>query len=60
MSLDIKRKEVELMRVKVAKNEMELRIAEREDEIKRLKENIAVQEASESKLILELKTLKGE
>jgi hypothetical protein len=60
MSLELKRKEVELMRVRIAKSEMELRVAERQDEIQRLEENIKIQVAAEERLLAELKTLKGE
>lgn len=60
MSLDLKRKEVELMRVQIAKSEMELRIAERQEEVQRLQENIKIQAAAEERLLAELKTLKGE
>lgn len=43
MSLEKKRKQIELMRVTVAKQEMELRIEERMEEVKRLEENIKIQ-----------------
>lgn len=49
-SLELKRKKVELLRVTSAKGELELRIHERMDEIERLKEHIAVQEAKETEL----------
>lgn len=60
MSLELKKKEVELMRVRTARGEMELRIAERMDEIKRLEESIHVQNAAEQKILEELKKIKGE
>jgi hypothetical protein len=60
MSLDIKRKEMELARVRVARQEMELRIMERQEEIDRLDKNIEIQNQSELKLTNEIKTLKGE
>lgn len=60
MSLDIKRKEMELARVRVARQEMELRIMERQEEIDRLEKNIDIQNQSELKLTNEIKTLKGE
>ena len=50
MSLDLKRKKVELLRVSSAKAELELRIHERLDEIERLKEHIAISEAKEAEL----------
>lgn len=51
MSLERKKTEVELIRVEAAKAEMELRIAERQEEIKRVEENIKIQDSK----ILELK-----
>lgn len=48
------------MRVQIAKSEMELRIAERQEEVQRLQENIKIQAAAEERLLAELKTLKGE
>lgn len=60
MNLELKRKEVELMRVQMAKSEMELRIQERQDEVQRLQENIKIQVAAEERLLAELKILKGE
>lgn len=60
MNLELKRKEVELMRVQMAKSEMELRIQERQEEVQRLQENIKIQVAAEERLLAELKTLKGE
>jgi hypothetical protein len=50
MSLEKKKKELELMRVTLARQEMELRIEERLDEIKRLKENIEIQLKTEEKI----------
>lgn len=58
-SLDLKRKEVELLRVQVAKQELELRIEERLEEIQRLKEHIEVSSKTELKLKEEIQTLKG-
>jgi hypothetical protein len=42
--IDIAKKKLELSKVKCAKEEMELRIFEREEEIARLKENIENQD----------------
>ena len=42
MSIDLKRKELELERVKLGKLEMEFRIEERTQEIVRLEENIKI------------------
>lgn len=58
MSLEIKRKEVELMRVQTARFEIELRIAERKEEIERLENNIRIQIETETRLSDELKKLK--
>ncbi len=48
--LDLKRKEVELLRVSAAKADIELRIQERMEEIERLQENIKISEAKEIEL----------
>lgn len=42
--LDKKRKELELVKVNASRCELEFRILEKEDEIKRLKENIKLQD----------------
>ena len=52
--LDLKKKKLELMRVQVAKHELEFRIEERLEEIARLKDHIKVQEEAEKKLELEI------
>lgn len=44
MSLEKMKVEVELMRVRAAKGEQELRIAERQDEISRLTEHVKIQD----------------
>ncbi len=49
--------EVELMRVKAAKGEQELKIAEREDEINRLQDHVKIQEAKINELELKIKSL---
>ncbi len=55
-SLEVKKIEVEILQVEAAKASLELRIAERLDEIDRIKETIAVSDAK----IIELKDkLKG-
>lgn len=59
MSLERKRKEVELMRVECARKELELKIEERLDEIERIKSHIEVQKNTEQKLKQEIQTLKG-
>ena len=43
MSLERKKKELEMAAVDLAKQQMELRIEEKLDEIKRLKDNIKIQ-----------------
>lgn len=48
--LELKKLQVELLRVSAAKGEMELRIDERMDEIHRLEEHIKVQVAKEEEL----------
>lgn len=48
--LELKKLQVELLRVSAAKGEMELRICERMDEIQRLEEHLKVQEAKEIEL----------
>lgn len=48
--LEIKKLEVELLRVSASKAELELRIHERMDEIDRLNEHIAISEAKEKEL----------
>lgn len=53
-SLDTKKKELELARVKVAQQELELKIEERLDEIDRLKVHIEVQKQTVERLTKEL------
>lgn len=53
-SLEIKKLQVELLRVSAAKAELELRIEERLDEIERVKEHIKVSEAREKELRIKL------
>ena len=50
MSLEIKKVQVELMRVKTARMELEMRIEERKEEIARMEEHIAIQEKREEEL----------
>lgn len=49
-TLEIKKIQVELLRVSAAKAEMELRIAERMDEITRLEANIKISTEKEDEL----------
>lgn len=55
--LDIKRMRVELLRVSAAKAELELKVEERLDEIKRLKDHIKIQEDKELEINNKLKDL---
>jgi hypothetical protein len=59
MKIEYTRKKLELARVTLAKEEMELRIQERLDEISRLEENIKIQEKTEEKLKTELAQMSG-
>lgn len=59
MSLDLKRKRIELMRVETAKCELEFKIEERLEEIKRIKEHIEIQKQTEEKLKKEIEKLEG-
>lgn len=54
MTLDQKKKKLELARVKLAKEEIELKICEREEEIKRLEDAILKQDLRIEELKLEL------
>lgn len=59
MSLEIKKKEMELKRVVLAKDEMQLRIEERLDEIERLKVQMKIQDDAVERITKELETLKS-
>jgi coenzyme F420-reducing hydrogenase delta subunit len=54
MSLERKKKELEIAKVECAKQEMEYKILERMEEIKRLEENILIQEGRIEQLKMEL------
>lgn len=58
MSLEIKKKQMELKRVTLAKEELELKIEEKLAEISRLKEAIKTQENTEIKLEKEISEMK--
>lgn len=58
MSLEKKKLQLELMRVQTAKLDLELKIDERKEEIKRLEEHIAIQAKREIELKQELEALK--
>lgn len=53
-TLEIKKLKAELARVVSAKLDLDLRMEERLDEIRRIKEHIAVQEAKEQELLAKL------
>lgn len=57
MSLELKKKEMELRRVENARMELELKIDERLEEIERLREHIKIQLEKEEQI---KKDLKGE
>ena len=58
MSLEIKKKEMELKRVIMAKEEHELRIEEKLEEIERIKAQIKIQDEFALKIKQELEVLK--
>lgn len=58
MSIEKKKKELELLRVQAAKFEMELKIEERKEEISRLEANIKIQQEAEIRIQKELNELK--
>jgi hypothetical protein len=55
MSLDLKRLQVEYKRVNAAKEELELKILESMDQIKRLESNVEIQKAKEEELLGKIK-----
>ena len=55
MSLDRKRKEVEILRIQASRAELEMKILEREEEIERIRVSMAAQD----KRIAELKSELG-
>lgn len=57
MSLELKKIQVELMRVKTARMELEYKIEERLDEIKRMQDHIRIQNEKENELTEKLKNL---
>ena len=52
--LELKKLNVELLRVAAAKAELELKVEERMDEIKRIEDNIKIQEIKEQELKLRI------
>lgn len=59
MSLELKKKEMELKRVLFAKEEQQLRIDERLDEIERVKDQMKIQDEAAEKIKLEIEALKA-
>jgi hypothetical protein len=57
MSLEVKKKRLELMRVQTARYELEFKVEERLDEIRRLEEHIKIQKDKELELIEEIKKM---
>jgi hypothetical protein len=62
MSIELKRKKLELSRVELARQEQEFKIEERMEEIARIKTMIEIQKNKEEELKAEIKALtnKGE
>lgn len=58
MSLELRRKQLELMRVEMARKELEFKIEERMEEIKRVQDNIKIQIDKEAELKKEIEELK--
>lgn len=54
-ALDRKRMELDLVRVRAARAELEFKIFEREEDIKRMQDNVAIQIAKEQELEAQLK-----
>jgi len=59
MSIELKRKQVELLRVSASEGEIEMSIMDKEAEILRLKEVLKIQVAKRKELETEVKTLEG-
>jgi hypothetical protein len=56
--LDIKRRELDLLRVEAARKELEFKVEERKEEIQRLEDHIVVQLKKEAEIQEELNKLK--
>lgn len=54
MDLELKRLQVDYKRVNAAREELEFRILEFQDQIKRLEENISKQKSTEEELLLKI------
>ena len=59
MSLELKKTQVEYKRVNAAREELEYRILEAQDQIDRLKLNIEIQKAKEDELLGKIKDLQS-
>lgn len=59
MNIEIKRKKLQLMKIEMAKEEMLFKIAEREDEILRIKNNILVQEEAIENIKQEIQNMES-
>lgn len=57
MNIEIKRKELELIKVSASRAELEFKVLEKEDEINRIKQHIKIQLNRENELKEELKKL---
>lgn len=58
MSLELKKKELELQRVELARKELEFKVEEKMEEIERIKSHIQIQLQKEQELKEELNKLK--
>ena len=54
MSLDLKRKELELSRVKLAREELQFKIEERLEDVQRLQNMVEIQKLKETELKAEI------
>lgn len=59
MSLELKKTQVEYKRVNAAREELEYRVLEAQDQIKRLEDNIVIQKTKEDELQLKIKELQA-
>lgn len=58
MGLEKRKKELELARVSLAKDELLFKIEEKKDEIRRLEEHVKIQEQKELELKTNIKNIK--
>lgn len=59
MSLEFKKTQVELMRVTTARMELEYKIEERKEEIKRMEDHIQIQVQKEAELTNKMKEMEN-